>query len=154
MALLNEVFSAFDSLADKYGLEKIKTIGDAYMAVAGVPEPSSTHASAAARMALEMLTVVSRFTRDTGEPLSLRLGLNSGPLVAGVIGTKKFIYDLWGDTVNTASRMESHGSIGHIQVTEATRDLLESEFVFSPERWIEVKGKGQMRVYTLLGPRE
>ena len=154
VSLLNEIFSAFDALAEKHGLEKIKTIGDAYMAVAGVPEPDDNHAQAAARMALELHTIAAGFKRESGEPLQLRVGLHSGPVIAGVIGTKKFIYDLWGDTVNTASRMESHGIQGQIQVTEATKMLLDTEFVFSPSREIEVKGKGQMLVYSLLGSRE
>ena len=154
VALLNAIFSAFDALAEKHGLEKIKTIGDAYMAVAGVPEPDAQHAQAAARMALELRTVIAGFKRENGEPLQLRIGLNSGPVIAGVIGTKKFIYDLWGDTVNTASRMESHGIQDQIQVTEATHALLGDEFIFSSPRQTEVKGKGQMTVYSLLGPRE
>ena len=153
VSLLNQIFSAFDALAEKYGLEKIKTIGDAYMAVAGVPKPDDKHAQAAANMALELRTVIAGFKRETGEPLQLRIGLHSGPVIAGVIGTKKFIYDLWGDTVNTASRMESHGIQDQIQVTEATHALLQTEFTFSPPREIEVKGKGQMQVYSLLGKK-
>lgn len=154
VTLLNAIFSTFDALAEKHGLEKIKTIGDAYMAVAGVPKPDTHHAQSAARMALELRTVITGFKRENGEPLCLRIGLHSGPVIAGVIGTKKFIYDLWGDTVNTASRMESHGIPGQIQVTEATQMLLGTEFMFSPPREIEVKGKGQMLVYSLLGPHE
>jgi class 3 adenylate cyclase len=152
VSLLNDVFSEFDALAEKHGLEKIKTIGDAYMAVAGLPEPKAGHAKAAADMALEMLTVIARFQRDTGEPLRLRIGLNSGPVVAGVIGTRKFIYDLWGDTVNVASRMESQGTVGSVQVTEDTCRLLRDRYDFGPPRAMEVKGKGRMTVYTLSGP--
>lgn len=151
--LLNRVFSEFDTLADKHGLEKIKTIGDAYMVAGGLPERSADHAEVVARMALEMQQVMGSFAAELGEPLELRIGINTGPVVAGVIGRKKFIYDLWGDTVNTASRMESHGTPGRIQVTEAVRARLAGRFDFEPRGEIEVKGKGAMEVYYLVGER-
>ncbi len=150
--LLNEVFSAFDRLVEQRGLEKIKTIGDCYMVAAGVPEARGDHACILADLALAM----QEYVRDRlfkGKVLSFRIGINSGPLVAGVIGRKKFIYDLWGDTVNTASRMESHGVGGRIQVTEATRALIESEFCVQPRGVIPVKGKGDMPVWFVTGRR-
>jgi class 3 adenylate cyclase len=151
--MLNEVFSRFDALTEKHGLEKIKTIGDSYMAVAGVPVPRKDHAAAVARMALEMREVMSGSSTPTGEPLRIRIGINSGPVVAGVIGTKKFAYDLWGDTVNTASRMEAHAEPGTIQVTERVYERLRTQFLFEPRGTIEVKGKGPMKTYVLVGAR-
>lgn len=149
--ILNHVFSAFDQLAQKHGLEKIKTIGDAYMAVAGVPAPREDHAEAIAQMALDMQQEVSRFAALTGQKLSIRIGINTGPVVAGVIGINKFSYDLWGDTVNTASRMESHGEAGAIQLTESTYQRLRNKFLFEKRGAIQVKGKGQMVTYWLRG---
>jgi class 3 adenylate cyclase len=145
VAMLNEIFSRLDALTEKYGLEKIKTIGDAYMAVAGVPTPRKDHAVAVANMALELREVASRFQTPTGEPIRVRIGINSGPVVAGVIGTKKFSYDLWGDTVNTAARMEAHAEPDTIQVTERTYERLRTQFHFEPRGTIEVKGKGEMK---------
>ncbi len=147
--LLDLIFSEFDALAEKHGLEKIKTIGDAYMAVAGLPAPRANHAIAAANMAKDMLAAVARIAAETGEPLALRIGLNSGPVVAGVIGRKKFIYDLWGDTVNTASRMESHGVPGEVQLSEATAVLLRPAFALNARGAIQVDGKGEMRTFLL-----
>jgi class 3 adenylate cyclase len=149
--LLNRIFSEFDNLAEKFGVEKIKTIGDAYMVAAGLPERSDDHAETIARMALEMQALTSSFAAEIGEALQLRIGINTGPVVAGVIGRKKFIYDLWGDTVNTASRMESHGVPGKIQVTEAVYRRLKGHFDFALRGEIEIKGKGLMPVYYLLG---
>ena len=147
--LLDLIFSEFDVLAERHGLEKIKTIGDAYMAAAGLPDRRDDHAQAAARMAQDMLAAVAHLAAQTGEPLSLRIGLNSGPVVAGVIGRKKFIYDLWGDTVNTASRMESHGIPGSIQCSEATARQLGPSFAMTERGAISVHGKGNMRTYLL-----
>jgi class 3 adenylate cyclase len=147
--LLNRIFSEFDALADAYGLEKIKTIGDAYMAVAGLPEPRPDHAPRAARMALAMRDATARVSAETGEPLALRIGLHSGPVVAGVIGRRKFAYDMWGDTVNTASRMESHSLPGAIQCTEATAMLLKGAFQLQPRGAMEIKGKGEMHTFLL-----
>ncbi len=153
VVLLNRVFSTFDDLTETHGLEKIKTIGDSYMAVCGLPEPCADHAACAAIMALKMCAAARQFQRDTGEPLQLRIGIHSGPVVAGVIGAKKFIYDLWGDTVNVAHRMESHGRADSIQVSEATYLHLRESFLFEGPAEIAVKGKGQMRVYFLVGKR-
>ena len=147
--LLNRIFSEFDALADAHGLEKIKTIGDAYMAVAGLPEPWPDHAPRAARMALAMLDVIARLAAETGEKLALRIGLHSGPVVAGVIGRRKFTYDLWGDTVNTASRMESHGVPGTIHCSEATALLLQGAFQLQARGAMEIKGKGEMHTFLL-----
>jgi class 3 adenylate cyclase len=146
--LLNDVFSAFDTLTEKYGLEKIKTIGDCYMVVSGIPQPRPDHALALAEMALEMHGAIAHL-----RPLCLRIGIHSGPMMAGVVGLKKFIYDLWGDTVNVASRMESNGLPGRIRVTEATYDLLKDRFTLSDRGEIPIKGKGLMRVYLLDGRR-
>lgn len=146
---LNDIFSAFDSLAEQYGLEKIKTIGDAYMVVGGIPTFRPDHVEAIAKMALAMQQEIGQFQRDDREPFSLRIGIHTGPVVAGVIGTKKFIYDLWGDTVNVASRMESQGVPGKIQVTETIYEKLKHAFAFEPRGTIDVKGKGKMVTYWL-----
>ncbi len=150
--LLNEVFSQFDRLIEKYGLEKIKTIGDCYMVASGVPRARHDHAQVLLAMALEMQEFVSA-NQFFGRQLEFRIGVNSGPVVAGVIGRKKFIYDLWGDAVNTASRMESHGAGGIIQVTRATCELVKDEFVCEPQGTINVKGKGEMEVWFVTGRR-
>jgi PAS domain S-box-containing protein len=149
--LLNGIFSAFDLLAEKHELEKIKTIGDAYMVVGGLPTHRSDHAEAIAEMALDIQQAIADFNANTGQTFSIRIGINTGPVVAGVIGIKKFIYDLWGDTVNTASRMESHGFPGCIQVTAATYERLRDKYTFEERGVIEVKGKGEMRTYLLTG---
>ncbi len=150
VTLLNDLFSAFDGIAETRGLEKIKTIGDAYMAVAGVPEPRPDHAEAAVEMGLAMVATAHGFNDPEGQPLELRVGIASGPVVAGVIGRRKFIYDLWGDTVNTASRMESSGMPGCLQITLATRDLLDGRYRFEERTGVEVKGKGIMTTYVML----
>ncbi|MGQ0848115.1 MAG: adenylate/guanylate cyclase domain-containing protein [Actinomycetota bacterium] len=148
VAQLNEVFTSFDQLADRYGCEKIRTIGDNYMVASGVPTPREDHAEALAGMALEMIRYAE------GSPWSFRIGINSGPAVAGVIGTKKFQYDVWGDTVNTASRMESHGEPGRIQIGEATNSLIKDHYATTPRGPIEVKGKGTLNTWWLEGTRE
>ncbi|MBD0335237.1 MAG: MASE1 domain-containing protein [Cyanobacteria bacterium Co-bin13] len=153
VALLNDVFSRFDELADQHQLEKIKTIGDAYMAVGGLPHYRADHASAIADFALDLQATVVEFSRRTQRPFQLRIGINTGPVVAGVIGTKKFIYDLWGDTVNTASRMESFGIAEHIQVTEATYQVLKETYAFEARGEISIKGKGNLHTYWLKGKR-
>ena len=153
VGILDELFSHFDILVERHGLEKIKTIGDAYMAVAGVPDPSHDHARRAARLALDMREAIATSAVGGGSGLELRIGINSGPLIAGVIGTKRFLYDLWGDAVNTASRMESQSTPGEIQITRATYELLKDEFVCKRRGTIEVKGKGQMETWYLVGPR-
>ena len=153
VGILDQLFSHFDALADRYGLEKIKTIGDCYMAAAGVPTPRPDHAQALSLMALDMLHAM-RSSDDVGHlGLDLRVGINSGPVVAGVIGRKRFLYDLWGDAVNTASRMESHGTSGRIQITRATYELLGDGFECEPRGTIAVKGKGAMEVWYLVGRR-
>ncbi|HBE16182.1 MAG TPA: hypothetical protein DEG17_20645 [Cyanobacteria bacterium UBA11149] len=147
--ILNEIFSEFDRLTEIHSLEKIKTIGDAYMVVGGLPMPMPNHAEAIAQMALDMQTVIKQFCQETGKTFNIRIGINTGPVIAGIIGTKKFIYDLWGDTVNIASRMESHGLPGRIQVTEDTYKLLKNYYRFEERGRIQVKGKGEMNCYLL-----
>ena len=142
---LNVIFTHFDTLADRYGCEKIRTIGDGYMVAAGVPVPKDDHAHALAAMALDMLDYI-----EDG-PFRLRIGIDTGPVVAGVIGTRKFQYDVWGDTVNTASRMESHGEPNRIHVTESVRAVLADRYQFQPRGTISVKGKGEMETFFLLG---
>ncbi len=152
VALLNDIFSTFDDLAEKHGLEKIKTIGDAYMVVGGIPYPRADHAPAVAEMALDMQAAIANFKcHHHNQPFDMRIGMNTGPVVAGVIGTKKFLYDLWGDTVNIASRMESQGQRGQIQVTEATYQALKDQFTLAERGTIHVKGRGDMTTYWLLG---
>jgi len=153
VTMLNELFSTFDKLAEKHGLEKIKTIGDAYMVVAGIPQPVANHAHAITHMALDMLHAVDDFAKREKSELTIRIGIHTGPVVAGVIGQKKFIYDLWGDTVNTASRMESHGVPARIHVTATTYQLLRDTFELEPRDPIEIKGKGRMQTYLVLGKR-
>ncbi len=152
--LLNKVFSAFDRLTRRHGLEKIKTIGDAYMVVGGLPVSQTDHVTAIADMALEMHAETARLGKELGEPLGLRIGIDSGPIVAGVIGEQKFAYDLWGDAVNTASRMESHGVADHTQLTEATYQRLKENYVCEKRGTINVKGKNEMTTYFLTRKRE
>jgi len=149
VGLLNTIFSEFDTLSERHGLEKIKTIGDAYMVVGGLPTPRPDHVAAVAAFAIDALEVLKNHRALDGNPLCIRIGINTGPTVAGVIGRRKFIYDLWGDTVNTASRMESFGLENAIQVTQAVRDELQGRYVFEERGPIEVKGKGQMMTYLL-----
>jgi adenylate cyclase len=152
VSVLNEVFSEFDELAGKYGLEKIKTIGDAYMVAAGLPEAREDHAAVMARMGLDMLEVVSALNARKGYSLAVRIGIHSGPVVAGIIGKRKFSYDLWGDTVNTASRMESHGEKGRLHVSAVTAELLKDAFVVEPRGTVTVKGKGEMSTFFVSRP--
>ena len=152
VTMLNELFSVFDKLAEQHGLEKIKTIGDSYMVVAGIPQPIADHAIAIAHMALDMLAGIEDYARRNQQALTIRIGIHTGSVVAGVIGTKKFIYDLWGDTVNIASRMESTGLPGRIQMTETTAKLVRDQFELEERGPIEIKGKGLMTTY-LLGKR-
>lgn len=152
--LLDGLFSEFDAIADRRGLEKIKTVGDAYMVVGGLPEPRPDAAEAVADMALEMQELVAGWLSPTGEPLQLRVGIDIGPVVAGVIGKRKFSYDLWGDTVNTASRMESHGIPGWIQVTPRAYERLRPHYRFDPREPVEVKGKGLIVPYLMVGRGE
>ena len=151
--MLDHLFSHFDTLAERYGLEKIKTIGDCFMVAAGVPTPRPDHARAIVLMGLDMLEAMTSSEAVGHLGLELRIGINSGPVVAGVIGRKRFLYDLWGDAVNTASRMESHGTPGRIQITRATYDLLADEFECEPRGTITVKGKGPMEAWYVLGRR-
>lgn len=156
VSVLNEMFSIFDHLAEKHGLEKIKTIGDAYMVVGGLPLPKANHAEAIADMALGMQAAMAEFKVplerfNIDSQFQIRIGINTGSVVAGVIGIKKFIYDLWGDAVNIASRMESSGDPGRIQVTEATYHRIKDEYNFEKRGIISIKGKGEMTTYWLTG---
>jgi class 3 adenylate cyclase len=148
--ILNKVFSMFDDLVETFGLEKIKTIGDAYMVVGGLPEESADHCRRVADMALALCAAVIRM--DWPE-ITFRVGMDTGPVVAGVIGSRKFIYDVWGNTVNTASRMESHGVAGRVQVTQAVYDVLRDSYAFEERGVIDVRGRGPMPAYLLLGPK-
>jgi adenylate cyclase len=149
--LLNRVFSGFDELADEHGVEKIKTIGDAYMAVGGLIEPNPDHVGAMAMMALGMIGHV-RSMNDEFPDLAVRVGVQVGSVIAGVIGIRKFIYDVWGDTVNTASRLESHGTPGRVHVSDAVQARLQERFAFEPRGTIELKGRGPMSTYFLSLP--
>jgi class 3 adenylate cyclase len=149
VTFLNQIFSRFDGLAEKYGLEKIKTIGDAYMAVAGIPFAHTDHAQATMEMAIAIQSELESFNCEYHQSLKIRIGISSGPVVAGVIGIKKFAYDLWGDTVNTASRMESHGIAGCIQVSESTYQHLRDRYHFAVRDRVVIKGKGEMTTYVL-----
>jgi class 3 adenylate cyclase len=152
MGVLNSIFSSFDAIADRHGLEKIKTMGDCYMAVAGVPEPVPDHAERVAAAALDMLSTVQGLDAISWRPLQLRVGMHTGPVVAGVIGNRKFSYDLWGDTVNTASRMETQGEPGRIRVTRDVYERLRLNYRFEGPQRIQIKGKGEMETYFLIGP--
>jgi len=148
---LNMAFSRFDALVEKHGCEKIKTIGDAYMVVSGLPEPRPDHAEAMVALALDMIDAAEDINASGAFPFTMRIGINSGPVVAGVIGDRKFAYDLWGDTVNVASRMESHGQPGIIQITESTRSQLGRAVMVQPLGNMDIKGKGSMPTYSVRG---
>jgi adenylate cyclase len=153
VVMLNGIFSTFDQLAERHGLEKIKTIGDEYMVVGGLPTPREDHVEAVADMALDMQRTIDEFKVGNDKPIRIRIGINIGPVVAGVIGQRKFSYDLWGDTVNTASRMASHGLSDHTQVTAAVYERLRNKYVFKDRGLVEVKSKGEMATYFLVGKR-
>ncbi len=150
VTMLNKIFTNFDMLADKHGLEKIKTIGDCYMAVSGLPEPNPHHAEAAAAMAMEIKSEMGKYKASDGTPIQFRMGLDCGPVVAGVIGQRKFIYDLWGDTVNTASRMETTGIAGEIHCSDRFKKQLEGKYTFKSRGTIEIKGKGMMETWLMV----
>jgi len=152
LQLLNAVFSGFDELVGKYGLEKIKTIGDAYMVAGGLPDPRNDHLEAMARLALEMNANFQQTSSPFGT-LNLRIGLHTGSVIAGVIGVRKFIYDVWGDTVNTASRLESHGVTGRVHVSDAVYERLKDRFEFESRGTVELRGRGPMQTYFLNGAR-
>jgi class 3 adenylate cyclase len=154
VAMLNELFCSFDDLADQLGLEKIKTIGDCYMVAGGLPAPRHDHADAVASMGFAMLRAVREFNARRGESLAIRVGIHSGPVVAGVIGKRKFVYDMWGDTVNTASRMESHGVPNAIHITDDCRRQLGNKFHFTSRGTMEIKGKGAMETWLIDEPIE
>jgi class 3 adenylate cyclase len=151
---LNRAFSHFDSLVEKYDLEKIRTIGDNYMVAAGVPRPCPEHARSLAHLALDMLAYADSLLEPAPGKLRLRIGINTGPVVAGVIGHKKFQYDVWGDAVNIASRMESQGLPGRIQITEATYDLIKDDFLCEHRGRLQIKGVGAMDTYLLIDRRK
>lgn len=152
--LLNEAFSYFDSLVDKYNVEKIRTIGDSYMVVSGVPRRRTDHAQSLVHMALDMRDYLATHTFQNGQRLSFRIGINSGPVIGGVIGKRKFVYDVWGDAVNVASRMESHGMGGTIQITRATYELIKDEFVCESRGTVDVKGKGEMEAWLVVSVKD
>jgi adenylate cyclase len=151
---LNEIYTRFDEIIDKYQLEKIRTMGDGYMVASGVPESRSDHAQALARAALEMMAFINQWEPDNKDDIAVRMGINSGRVMAGVIGRKKFSYDVWGDPVNIASRMESHGEAGKIQVSQDTYQLLKDDFSLEPRGMIYIKGKGEMQTWFLTGEQE
>lgn len=153
VGFLNKIFSAFDQLANEHGLEKIKTIGDAYMVAAGIPSPCRDPVHRVAEMALDMQSTVAKLAQEFPEGLQVRIGLHTGPAVAGVIGNQKLFYDVWGETVNTASRMESHGDPGRIQVTTAAKEELDSDYIFVSRGTVDVKGVGEMETWWLTGKR-
>jgi adenylate cyclase len=154
VGLLDRLFTSFDELVDRYEVEKIKTIGDCYMVAAGVPRQRPDHAHALARLAIAMRECAKRCLLDSdGHDVRLRIGISSGPVVAGVIGRRRFLYDLWGDTLNMASRMESHGTSDEIQITRSTWELLDDHFVTEPIGLVEVKGKGEIETWRIVGSR-
>jgi adenylate cyclase len=153
VAKLNELFHRFDELADRHGLEKIKTIGDAYMVVGGLPSPQEGHERAMAQFALDMMKATGEVEKEEGDSFSVRIGIHCGPVVAGVIGSRKFAYDLWGDTVNVASRLESHGVPGMAQVSSEYARCIRRWFELEGPVLVALKGKGEVETFFLVGPR-
>ncbi|MET0703999.1 MAG: adenylate/guanylate cyclase domain-containing protein, partial [Mycobacterium sp.] len=153
VAFLDRLYTEFDLLVDRHGLEKIKTSGDSYMVVSGVPEPRPDHVHALAKLALDMAAVVDGLTDPVGRAVPVRMGLAAGPVVAGVVGSRRFFYDVWGDAVNVASRMESTDQAGRIQVPHEVYERLKDSFVFEERGEVVVKGKGVMHTWYLVGPR-
>jgi class 3 adenylate cyclase len=153
VSLLNDLFTRFDRRAEDLGVEKIKTVGDAYLLAGGIPIPRGDHAEITAEMALGMFEDLKALNRERGKELKMRVGLNSGSVVAGVIGFTKFSYDLWGSTVNTASRMESTAAEGTIQISAMTHELLQDHYAFSKNGLVKCRGLGEIETYTLLGKR-
>ena len=153
VTILNEIYTYFDDVVERYGLEKIRTMGDGYMVASGVPTPRPDHAHALAAAALDMMAFLDVWDSPHVADIEFRMGINSGPVLAGVIGRKKFSYDVWGDPVNVASRMESHGEPGRIQISRATYDLIRDDFLFEPRGVISIKGKGEMETWYLVGRR-
>lgn len=151
VAFLNRIFTEFDALADSHGLEKIKTIGDAYMVAGGIPKARADHVEAIADMALDMITTTKRLSLETNETLEVRIGVHTGPAIAGVIGVRKFAYDVWGHTVNMAARMEAHSVSGRIHVTQSVRDALADRYAFEARGLIDVKGVGLVETWFLVG---
>ena len=149
VALLNDMFTRFDDLSEEHGVEKIKTMGDAYMVVAGLPRPREDHAEVLAKMSVELLKIAGEYKDHEGNPIRLRIGLHSGPAISGVIGKTKFAFDIWGDTVNTAARLESHGQPGRLHVSDTTYQMLKEKMSFCKPRTVELKGKGKMETYLL-----
>jgi class 3 adenylate cyclase len=152
VTFLNDLFTRFDTLVQKHGLEKIKTIGDAFMVAGGMTVSQPDHFRRVAQMALDMMTETRNYAKQIGENLDLRIGMHTGPVVAGVIGTDKPFYDVWGDTVNTAARLETHGTNGEIQVTSDTKARLENSFAFKRRGMVNIKGKGEMELWYLSQP--
>jgi adenylate cyclase len=153
VSLLEKIFSRFDARLSELGAEKIKTIGDAYMVVSGAPDPRADHAHVIANLALALLEEIKLIRQQTGIALDVRIGIHTGSVIAGVIGAVRFSYDIWGDTVNTASRMESHGQAGRIQISQQTKERIAPKFNVEPRGLVDIKGKGEMETWWLVEPK-